>query len=92
VIASSTEVINFCKNRGDLAMTFDGGPGPATASVIMGLNANKVKATFHVTTEYLKEVSVVSNMRAAHESGHVIGLRVSIFMTLDFNYDYKHVS
>lgn len=58
-------------------MTFDGGPGPATAFVIQALNAVEVKATFHVTTDYLKEVSVVSNMRSAYETGHIIGLRVS---------------
>ena len=39
------------------------------------LNANKVKATFHVVTKYLNNVSVLSNLQEAEKAGHVIGLR-----------------
>lgn len=56
-------------------MTFDDGPGAPTQSVLTALKQNGLKATFHVTTEWVSQVQVVTNIQQADKDGHVVGLR-----------------
>eukprot|EP00158_Paraphelidium_tribonemae_P002473 Partr_v1_DN25396_c1_g1_i1_m21679 putative chitin deacetylase len=65
-----------CSADGQFAMTFDEGPSSYTVGVLNALRAANIKATFHFTTEYIKDITVNTNMRSAYEAGHVIGLRV----------------
>lgn len=43
--------------------------------MLNALKSNNVKATFHVTTKYINQVEVVTNVQRAFQEGHVIGLR-----------------
>eukprot|EP00158_Paraphelidium_tribonemae_P002647 Partr_v1_DN25537_c0_g1_i1_m20618 putative Polysaccharide deacetylase len=72
---SLAEVKNFCDTDGQLALTFDEGPATSTITLLQALARNKIKATFHVSTQYLKDIAVNTNLRSAYESGHVIGIR-----------------
>lgn len=56
-------------------MTFDEGPSAKTLQVLNSLKQAEAKATFHITTQYLNNVAVLTNAITAKEAGHVIGLR-----------------
>jgi len=68
-------VPEFCKTAGQVAMTFDEGPSTKTLQVLNALKRAQALATFHITTQYLNNVAVLTNAVTAKESGHIIGLR-----------------
>jgi peptidoglycan/xylan/chitin deacetylase (PgdA/CDA1 family) len=69
------DVPNKCAIDGVFAMTFDEGPPSKPSAVLSTLSKNKIPATVHVVTKYLKVSSVESNLDAAFDQGLLIGLR-----------------
>ncbi len=67
-------VPNTCKKEGDLAMTFDQGPSQYTGLLLSTLAKNKVKATFHISPDYLDNPVIVAYLRRIASDGHLVGL------------------
>jgi peptidoglycan-N-acetylglucosamine deacetylase len=65
----------MCSSAGQVAITFDDGPGQPTPQVLTALKARGVKATFHVVTEFFDLSPVITNIDLAAKDEHVIGLR-----------------
>jgi len=66
----------FCNTGGTVAFTLDDGPGAGTNEVLGQLDQAGIKATFHVSVEWLNAVSASRfNLELAFQSGHLIGLR-----------------
>jgi len=64
-----------CVQQGMYAMTWDDGPAQYTGQLLDTLRARNVKATFHVTTQYLTDPNVQSMIQRIAREGHLIGLR-----------------
>lgn len=67
-----------CKNDGVVALTFDDGPSPITRDVVLSLRPfldYGLRATFHVSTEFLHDIKVNAFLKLAMDDGHLIGLR-----------------
>lgn len=66
---------NQCVSSGTYAMTWDDGPAQFTGQLLDTLRSKNVKATFHVTTQYLTDPNVQSMIQRIARDGHLIGLR-----------------
>ncbi|KAJ3156178.1 hypothetical protein HDU86_004146 [Geranomyces michiganensis] len=61
-----------------MALTFDDGPGnPNTPSVLNELAVAAVKGTFHVTTTFLGDPTVVALLKRIYTEGHLVGIKLS---------------
>lgn len=65
-----------CKKTGDIAMTFDGGPGYLTGRLLDILLHKNVKVTFHINADLMRNSTLVEYVRRAKFEGHSIGLFV----------------
>lgn len=65
-----------CKENGQVALTFDFGPGPYTGKLLDILFARKIPVTFHVTADLFRNLTLVEYVRRAHHEGHTIGIFV----------------
>lgn len=82
VLASLTTIITTnaqdipigCQREGDMALTFDQGPGQYTGRLLAILQKQKVKASFHVTTEYLDNPVILAYLKRTVTDGHLLGL------------------
>lgn len=72
---SEAAIRNRCQANGVVAMTFDDGPADYTENLLGHLSDKKVKATFHLTTQYLTDPNVQSIISRIAGDGHLIGLR-----------------
>lgn len=67
-------IITQCRNPGQVALTFDDGPGTNMGSLVDTLNAAGAKATFFVTgTLYGCIYNRASFVKKAYDAGHQIG-------------------
>lgn len=65
-----------CRKEGMIAYTFDQGPSQYTGILLTALAQAGVRATFHVTPDYLDNPVLSANLRRAALEGHLIGLFV----------------
>jgi peptidoglycan/xylan/chitin deacetylase (PgdA/CDA1 family) len=72
---ASAKLVNQCTSRGMFAMTWDDGPAQYTSQLLDTLQSKNVKATFHITTQYLTDPNVQSMIQRIAGAGHLIGLR-----------------
>lgn len=73
---SSTQYQTQCASAGQIALTFDGGPHNAnTPAVLDVLQAANVKATFHISTQWISQQLTGAIVRRIQSEGHVVGLR-----------------
>jgi peptidoglycan/xylan/chitin deacetylase (PgdA/CDA1 family) len=63
-----------CKENGEVTLTFDFGPGPITGRLLDILFEKKIPATFHVTTDLFRNLTLTEYVRRAHNEGHTIGI------------------
>lgn len=63
-----------CKEHGDVALTFDYGPGPYTGKLLDILYERKIPATFHVTSDLFRNQTLTDYVRRASNEGHTIGI------------------
>ncbi|KAI9221240.1 hypothetical protein BC828DRAFT_381528 [Blastocladiella britannica] len=74
-VCGLTAPVVRCVNPKHAALTFDDGPGPATAGMLKALDALKVKGTFFVVGEVvMQNPDLYSVMKGAADNGHEIGL------------------
>lgn len=85
---SRAGVATSCNKEGDLAMTFDQGPSQYTGMLLSTLAKNKVKATFHVSPDYLDNPVIVAYLRRIATDGHLVGLFIKDSITAGKLPDY----
>lgn len=73
--AAHAVVLKKCSTNGVFALTYDEGPATFTNQLLATLNAHKVKATFHLSTQNLLDPDVQEKVRKIHNHGHLIGIR-----------------
>lgn len=76
IISSKTfaAIQSTCKDNGNVALTFDFGPGPFTGRLLDILLEKRIPATFHVTTDMFRNLTLVEYVRRAHNEGHTLGI------------------
>lgn len=77
-----------CQKEGDLALTYDQGPSQYTGLLLSTLAKAKVKATFHVSPDYLDNPMIVAYLRRIAADGHLIGLFIKDSITTAMLPDY----
>ncbi len=65
-----------CKRPGQVALTFDQGPGVATGRILDVLQKRNILAAFHVTVDYFRNQTLRAYVRRAALEGHTIGMYV----------------
>lgn len=65
-----------CKKHGEVALTFDYGPGALTGRLLDILFEQKIPATFHVTVDLFRNLTLTDYVRRAYHEGHTIGIFV----------------
>lgn len=65
-----------CKTSGQVALTFDYGPGSLTGRLLDILFKHRIPATFHVTVDLFRNSTLTEYVRRAHYEGHTIGIFV----------------
>ncbi len=71
----AARIRNQCVQRGMYAMTWDDGPSANTNELLAILRDKGVKATFHVTTQYITDPQIQSMIQRIAADGHLVGLR-----------------
>lgn len=64
-----------CTQNGMYAMTWDDGPAQYTSQLLDILSSKGVKATFHITTQYITDPNIQAMVQRIAAGGHLIGLR-----------------
>lgn len=75
-IVKAGQVHRECRKEGMIAFTYDQGPSLYTGILLTALSQAGVKASFHVTPDYLDNPVLSANLRRAALEGHLIGLFV----------------
>lgn len=70
------EIYTSCQREGHVALTFDQGPSLHTGILLRALTKLGIKASFHVTTDYLTNPVIFAYLKKAASDGHQIGLYV----------------
>lgn len=66
----------MCEREGEIAFTYDQGPSQYTGKLLVTLAKHKVKATFHISPDYLDNPVILAYLRKATMDGHLIGIFV----------------
>lgn len=74
--ARAPEIYSMCEREGEIAFTYDQGPSQYTGKLLVTLAKHKVKATFHVSPDYLDNPVILAYLRKAAMDGHLIGIFV----------------
>lgn len=69
-------VQSTCKEHGHVVLTFDFGPSSSTGRLLDILWEKKIPATFHVSVEHLRNITLVEYVRRAHSEGHNLGIMI----------------
>lgn len=70
------EMYMMCEREGEIAFTYDQGPSQYTGRLLVTLSKHKVKATFHISPDYLDNPVILAYLRKATLDGHLIGIFV----------------
>ncbi len=76
VMARGPEIYTMCEREGEIAFTYDQGPSQYTGKLLVTLAKYKVKATFHISPDYLDNPVILAYLRKAAIDGHLIGIFV----------------
>lgn len=71
-----SEMYMMCEREGEIAFTYDQGPSQYTGRLLVTLSKHKVKATFHISPDYLDNPVILAYLRKATLDGHLIGIFV----------------
>jgi peptidoglycan/xylan/chitin deacetylase (PgdA/CDA1 family) len=83
-----SEIYMMCEREGEIAFTYDQGPSQYTGRLLVTLAKHKVKATFHISPDYLDNPVILAYLRKAAMDGHLIGIFVKEEVTADSIKDY----
>lgn len=75
-LARAPEIYSMCEREGEIAFTYDQGPSQYTGKLLVTLAKHKVKATFHISPDYLDNPVILAYLRKAAIDGHLIGIFV----------------
>ena len=75
ISVTQAAIQNRCQANGVVALSFDDGPADYTGQLLNTLSDKKVKATFHLTTQYLTDPNVQETISRIAGDGHLVGLR-----------------
>ncbi|TEB18750.1 putative glycoside hydrolase, partial [Perkinsus sp. BL_2016] len=78
-----SEIYMMCEREGEIAFTFDQGPSQFTGKLLVTLSKHKVKATFHISPDYLDNPVILAYLRKAAMDGHLIGIFVKEEVTVE---------
>ena len=79
----NAEIYMMCEREGEIAFTYDQGPSQYTGKLLVTLSKHKVKATFHISPDYLDNPIILAYLRKAAMDGHLIGIFVKEEITAD---------
>lgn len=82
------EIYMMCEREGEIAFTYDQGPSQYTGKLLVTLAKHKIKATFHISPDYLDNPVILAYLRKAAMDGHLIGIFVKEEVTADGVKDY----
>lgn len=82
------EIYMMCEREGEIAFTYDQGPSQYTGKLLVTLAKHKVKATFHISPDYLDNPVILAYLRKAAMDGHLIGIFVKEEVGADNVKDY----
>lgn len=85
---ASAEIYTMCEREGEIAFTYDQGPSQHTGKLLVTLAKHKIKATFHISPDYLDNPVILAYLRKAAMDGHLIGIFVKDEVTADSVKDY----
>lgn len=71
-----SEIYQMCEREGEIAFTYDQGPSQYTGKLLVTLAKHKIKATFHISPDYLDNPVILAYLRKAAMDGHLIGIFV----------------
>ncbi len=83
-----SEIYMMCEREGEIAFTYDQGPSQYTGKLLVTLAKHKVKATFHISPDYLDNPVILAYLRKAAMDGHLIGIFVKEEVTAEGVKDY----
>ena len=72
----SAAVSVTCRQPGQIALTFDHGPGYLTGRLLDILQHKQVRAAFHINVDLMRNTTLVEYVRRAQFHNHTIGLFV----------------
>jgi peptidoglycan/xylan/chitin deacetylase (PgdA/CDA1 family) len=75
-LRANAEIYMMCEREGEIAFTYDQGPSQYTGKLLVTLAKHKVKATFHISPDYLDNPVILAYLRKATMDGHLIGIFV----------------
>ena len=87
-LARGPEIYSMCEREGEIAFTYDQGPSQFTGKLLVTLAKHKVKATFHISPDYLDNPVILAYLRKAAIDGHLIGIFVKEEVKEDEVKDY----
>lgn len=82
------EIYMMCEREGEIAFTYDQGPSQYTGRLLVTLAKHKVKATFHISPDYLDNPVILAYLRKAAMDGHLIGIFVKDEVTAETVKEY----
>jgi peptidoglycan/xylan/chitin deacetylase (PgdA/CDA1 family) len=82
------EVYMMCEREGEIAFTYDQGPSQYTGKLLVTLAKHNIKATFHISPDYLDNPVLLAYLRKASMDGHLIGIFVKESIEEDRIKDY----
>lgn len=85
---AAAEIYMMCEREGEIAFTYDQGPSQYTGKLLVTLAKHKIKATFHISPDYLDNPVILAYLRKAAMDGHLIGIFVKDEVTADSVKDY----
>ena len=75
-LVHSGGIPSTCKQPGQIALTFDQGPGLGTGKVLDVLSRRNIPAAFHVSADLLRNATLRAYVKRAALEGHTIGIYI----------------
>lgn len=74
IVVSWEAISSTCKQAGQIALTFDQGPASLTGRLLDILHDKGVKVGFHISSEYLRNATLLEYVKRAWREGHQVGI------------------
>lgn len=88
LMSVKAEIYTMCEREGEIAFTYDQGPSQYTGKLLVTLSKHKIKATFHISPDYLDNPVILAYLRKAAMDGHLIGIFVKEEVTAETVKEY----
>jgi peptidoglycan/xylan/chitin deacetylase (PgdA/CDA1 family) len=75
-LVQSGNIPSTCRQPGQVALTFDQGPGLGTGRILDVLSRRNIPAAFHISADLLRNVTLRAYVKRAALEGHTIGIYI----------------